>query len=123
MNIAIFPIILLGVFLNAGAQFLLKTGMNRIGYFDFSWANLLPIGFQVAINPYIIMGLACYLISVVVWLIALSRVDVSIAYPMISIGYVVNALAAYYFLGEHVSFMRMSGILVILIGVYLVAKS
>ena len=59
----------------------------------------------------------------VVWILALSRVEVSIAYPMLSLGYVVNAVAAYYLFGEDVNAMRMSGIFVIIVGVVLVARS
>jgi len=60
---------------------------------------------------------------VVVWVVALSRVPVSIAYPMLSIGYVVNAIAAWALLGETVTTMRMAGIAVIVVGVFMVARS
>jgi multidrug transporter EmrE-like cation transporter len=59
----------------------------------------------------------------VVWIVALSRVDVSVAYPMLSIGYVVNALLAMWLFGEAVSLQRWIGIGVILIGVTIVARS
>ena len=62
-------------------------------------------------------------ISVVVWIMALSRVEVSIAYPMLSIGYVVNAVAAYLLFGEAVGVQRLVGIGVIIVGVYIVARS
>ena len=68
-------------------------------------------------------GLACYVVSVVLWIVALSRVEVSIAYPMLSIGYVVNAIAAYYLLGEQVTPLRFAGIGVIIVGVFIVARS
>src|SRR5678815_2024150 len=84
----IFSLILLGVLLNAAAQLLLKAGMSQIGHFEFSMANALPIGLQVAGNPSILTGLCLYMISVVVWLLVLSRVQVSYAYPMLSIGYI-----------------------------------
>jgi multidrug transporter EmrE-like cation transporter len=122
MNISVISLILFGVLLNASAQLLLKAGMERIGQFAFSWSNALPIGMQVAANPYVLIGLACYVISVMVWLLVLSRIDVSVAYPMVSLGYVVNALIAYYWLGEELSFLRILGIVIILFGVFLVAK-
>ena len=118
----IFALILLGVLLNAGAQLLLKAGMDRIGHFAFSLHNIVPIGMKVAMNPFIILGLGSYVISVVVWLLVLSRVDVSYAYPMLSIGYIVNAVAAYYLFGENLSLTKLAGIGVIIIGVYLVAR-
>ena len=117
------PLILLGVLLNAGAQLLLKQGMRRIEHFDFVWANLAPVGMQVAANPFVLAGLFSYVISVFVWLLVLSRVDVSFAYPMLSVGYIVNAIAAYYLFGEDLSLTRVSGILVITAGVYLISRS
>ena len=119
----IFGLILLGVLLNAGAQLLLKAGMSQIGHFEFTLANALPIGMKIIGNPPIIMGLLLYVISVGVWLLVLSRVQVSFAYPMLSIGYIVNALAAYYFFAEPLTSMRLLGIFVIIAGVYLVAQN
>jgi len=123
MSLASFSLILTGVLLNAIAQLLLKAGTNAIGHFAFDWRNLVPIGWQVATEPHILGGLLCYAVSVVVWILALSRVPVSIAYPMLSIGYVVNALAAYWLLGESFSAMRLTGIFVIILGVFLIARS
>jgi len=123
MKLVEFSLILSGVLLNACAQLLLKAGTNRIGHFDFSLGNALPIGWQLATNPYIFGGLSCYVVSVVIWIMALSRVPVSIAYPMLSIGYVVNALAAWWLFGESLTVMRIAGIGIIIVGVYLVTKS
>lgn len=119
----IFGLILLGVLLNAGAQLMLKAGMSQIGHFEFSMGNIVPIGFKVMGNPPIITGLCMYVFSVAVWLLVLSRVQVSYAYPMLSIGYVVNALAANYLFGEPLSSMRVLGIFIIIAGVYLVAQT
>ena len=123
MNILSFSLILFGVLLNAAAQLLLKAGTNSIGHFAFSRDNILPIGLKLAVEPHIAGGLACYVVSVVVWILALSRVEVSIAYPMLSIGYVVNAIAAWYLFGEAVTVSRLVGIGIIIIGVYIVARS
>jgi multidrug transporter EmrE-like cation transporter len=78
---------------------------------------------RLAIEPHILAGLACYVVSVVVWVVALSKVPVSIAYPMLSIGYVINAIAAYYLLGESITPMRLAGIGIIIVGVFVVARS
>jgi multidrug transporter EmrE-like cation transporter len=119
----VFLLILLGVFLNAIAQLLLKAGMNHIGHFEFSFANAVPIGLKVMTNLPIITGLFAYVVSVGVWLLVLSRVQVSFAYPMLSIGYIVNAVAAYYLFGEPMSVLRVTGIFIIIAGVYLVSQS
>ncbi|OQY43609.1 MAG: 4-amino-4-deoxy-L-arabinose transferase [Desulfobacteraceae bacterium 4572_87] len=117
------PLILLGVLLNATAQLCLKQGMRQVGHFAFSLSNLVPIGFKVALNPFVFAGLVCYVVSVVVWLMALSRVEVSYAYPLLSVGYVVTAFAGQLFFGEALGPMRWAGILVICLGVYLVTRS
>jgi multidrug transporter EmrE-like cation transporter len=116
-------LILLGVLLNAAAQLLLKAGMTQIGHFEFSLANAIPIGMKVMVNPPILTGLFAYVLSVVVWLLVLSRVQVSFAYPMLSIGYIVNAIAAYYLFGESLSVMRVTGIFVIIVGVYMISQT
>ena len=118
-----FSLVLTGVLLNAAAQLLLKAGTNAIGHFDFALGNIIPIGVKVAGQPTIIAGLACYAVSVVVWIMALSRVPVSIAYPMLSIGYVVNAVIAHYWFGEALVFQKMLGIGFIIIGLLLVANA
>ena len=118
-----FFLILLGVLLNAAAQLLLKAGMNKIGHFDFTFNNVIPIAFKVMLNGPIMAGLVAYVVSVGVWLLVLSRVQVSYAYPMLSIGYIVNAIAAYYLFGESLTIMRITGIGVIIIGVYLISRT
>ena len=123
MNATSFTLILTGVLLNAVAQLLLKAGTNVLGVLSLTREQWLSTGLAVASNPYIIAGLACYVISVGVWIGALSRVEVSIAYPMLSIGYVVNALAAWYLFGEAVTMQRWLGIGFIVIGVWLLARS
>ncbi len=123
MNALSFSLILSGVLLNAAAQLLLKAGTNAVGHFAFSAENLIPVGLKLAFEPHILGGIACYVVSLVVWIMALSRVEVSIAYPMLSIGYVINALVAWHFFGESVNAMRMAGIGVIIVGVFLVARS
>lgn len=123
MSLVSFALILTGVLLNAAAQLLLKAGTNAVGHFDFQLDNVLPVGLKLAFEPHIFGGLCCYAISVVVWIMALSRVPVSIAYPMLSIGYIVNAFAAAWLFGEAVTAQKLAGIGFIVVGVYLVART
>ncbi|MFY9327573.1 MAG: SMR family transporter [Georgfuchsia sp.] len=116
-------LVLTGVLLNACAQLLLKAGTNAVGHFDFHLSNVIPVGMKIAFQPYILGGMACYVVSLVVWIMALSRIPVSVAYPMLSIGYVVNAVIAYYWFGEALTMQKMLGIGFIVVGVVLVAKS
>jgi multidrug transporter EmrE-like cation transporter len=118
-----FLLIIGGVLLNACGQLLLKAGTNAVGHFDFQLDNLLPVGLKLAFQPYIMSGVACYVVSLVVWIMALSRVPVSIAYPMLSIGYVINAFVAWQWFGEPLSAQKLLGIGLIVLGVYVVARS
>lgn len=123
MNAVSFTLIMTGVLLNAGAQLLLKAGTNAVGKFDFSLANVVPVGMKLAFEPHIMGGIACYVVSVVVWILGLSRVEVSIAYPMLSVGYVLNAVAAWYLFGESMTAQKLIGIAFIVAGVFLVARN
>jgi multidrug transporter EmrE-like cation transporter len=123
MKLIEFALILAGVLLNAAAQLLLKAGVRQMGEFSFTAANVLPVGRQLATNLPVIGGLGCYVVSVLVWILALSRVEVSVAYPMLSIGYIVNAALAWWLFGEAVGPQRLLGIAVIIVGVILVARS
>jgi drug/metabolite transporter (DMT)-like permease len=112
-----------GVLLNAAAQLLLKAGTNRVGEFAFTLDNLVPVGMKLAANPPILAGLACYVVSVGVWIMGLSRVPVSVAYPMLSVGYIVNAFLAWWLFGESITAQKLLGIGFIMVGVFLVARS
>jgi len=123
MSATSWALILGGVLLNAAAQLLLKAGTNAVGRFEFAASNIVPMGLKLALEPHVLGGIACYVVSLVAWVMALSRVEVSVAYPMLSIGYVVNAVAAWYLFGESLGAMRMTGIGFIVCGVFFVARS
>lgn len=74
-------------------------------------------------NWAIVAGLTCYVVSVVVWMLVLSRVDVSYAYPFLSIGYILTTVLGYMFFNEVITAERIGGIVLICLGVVLVARS
>lgn len=117
------PLILLCALLNTGAQILLKLGVRGVGEMCFSLESLPSLAMRLCINPAIIGGLGLYVMSVALWLFVLSKVEVSVAYPLSSLGYVLTALAGSWLLGEMLTPVRWVGICVILVGVYLVSRS
>lgn len=123
MTTSALAFLLSGVLLNAAAQLLLKAGTNRLGVITLTADDWPATLWQMATESHFVAGIACYGISVLVWILGLSRVPVSIAYPLLSLGYVVNAIAAYYLFGEAVTAQRWLGIGFIIVGVYLVARS
>jgi multidrug transporter EmrE-like cation transporter len=124
MNLATFGFIITGVLLNAAAQLLLKAGTNALGgAIHLTASNWFGTFVKVATQLPILAGLACYVVSLVVWIMGLSRTDVTIAYPMLSLGYVAAALGAWLFLGEVVPPQRLVALGVIILGVVLLARS
>jgi multidrug transporter EmrE-like cation transporter len=118
-NIAL---ILVSISLNAGAQLLMRFGMLKVGEVEIgaSFINAVP---RMAANIFLWLSLACYGISIVSWMVVLSKAEVSFAYPFLSIGYVISAVIGYLFMGESLSTIRIAGIAVICIGVVLIARS
>lgn len=113
-------LVLISSTINSAAQLCLKLGADRISSFEWAHGRLL---LALLSNPYLVLGGILYVSSVFVWIIVLSRVPVSFAYPLSSIGYITTAIAAVIFLNEYLSFTRIIGILVIIFGVYLITRT
>lgn len=115
--------LLSGVLLNAIAQLALKAATRRLGVLTPCYDNIVSIGLRVAAQPAVWLGVLCYMLSLALWIIALSRTDVSVAYPFLSIGYAVTALAAWPLFGETLSAQRLTALGIICIGVALLSRS
>lgn len=117
-------LVLLAVACGVSGQLALKVGMTQIGRIGVeALAQPLPVAWRVLSSPLVIGGLACYALGAVFWLTVLSRVPLSLAYPMLALTYVAIPLLAWLLLGESVTGLRWVGISVICIGVLLVAWS
>ena len=117
------PLILAVVTTNALSQLLLKQGMIRIGKFDFGGNTLLKMLPVIAFNPYVVGGLMVLVFSMGLHLMALSRVELSFAYPFLSISYVLVLIAGYFWFGESVNASRILGVALICFGTFFVARS
>ncbi len=117
-------LIFFAIILGLGGQLSLKTGMNRIGIIDtIDLSNILSLIGKVVLSPIILFGLGLYVVGFFVWLIVLSRVDLSFAYPMISLNYVLVVFFSWLVLGEHLDLTRLIGVLVICSGVVILSRS
>jgi drug/metabolite transporter (DMT)-like permease len=123
MKLPAFAFLCCGVLLNALAQLGLKAATERTGPLVAGNAAMLRRSLEILTVPWLWAALACYGFSVIVWVVGLSRVPVSQAYPLLSLGYVLNVGLAWWLLGETPNMMRVAGIAVIVFGVVLVAKS
>jgi len=115
--------LLAGVALNAAAQLGLKAATGATGNIQGSVDGMWLAGRQLALSPAFWLALLAYGVSMIVWIVGLSRVPVSQAYPVLSIGYVLTAFLAWAWLGETITLQRAGGILVIIVGVWLVTRS
>ncbi len=114
-------LILSSVSLNALAQVVLRKAMLLVPAQPS--AAPLRLALQLLSNPYLWSGLCCYALSIGLWLAVLSKVQVSLAYPMLSVGYIIAAMLGYVFLHESLSPYRMLGIGVICLGVILISRT
>jgi len=123
MRLSDFSILCGGVLLNALAQLGLKAATDATGPLVGTEGVVLRRALELLTVPWLWAALACYGVSVIVWLFGLSRVPVSQAYPLLSLGYVLNVGLAWWLLGESPNVLRVAGIAVIVFGVVLVARS
>lgn len=125
MNLRIFLLILASVGLSVLAQIALKTGMSgrKIQAALIEGASRLDAVWTIASNGYVVLGLGLYGLGAVLWLLVLARLDVSMAYPFVGLGFVLTMMLGYLILGESLSTTRIVGTLLIAAGVVLVARS
>ncbi len=114
-------LLIFNVFLTVLGQILLKQGVTYVGRID-SFRELLSKFWQLILNPYVIGGVSIYGFTTFVWLVILSRIKLSIAYPMLSLGYVMAIPFSWLFFKETIPRVRIIGAIIICIGVYLVAQ-
>ena len=122
MKIAIIYI-LISVLTSTVGQLLLKVGMNSMGSITLSSNQFLSTSWKMATNPHVFIGLVIYLAGTIFWLAALSRVDLSYAYPFASLSYVVMLVASWMMFDEKITLSRFLGTVVIGIGVLLISRN
>jgi multidrug transporter EmrE-like cation transporter len=121
MNLSTIALVLTAVLLNTAAQFVLKAGAQRLS--QLTNPDWLQILMAAALSPHILGGLTLYVASFGLWIGVLAKLDVSVAYPMLSLGYVLAAVVAYFWLGEAVTLNKAVGIALVVAGVYFLART
>jgi multidrug transporter EmrE-like cation transporter len=115
--------ILFTVATNAAAQLMLKYGMMQLGPLSFAGVNPLIKILQIVFSPWVFLGLCTFVISMASHLFVLSKVELSFAYPFLSLAYVMVAVFAYFVFHEDLNALRIAGIGFICIGTVLIAQS
>lgn len=114
--------ILAAVALAVAGQVMVKQGMNALGTIEFSAGILAAYG-RVFTRPLVLLGTVSYTISILFWIYALSRVDLSFAYPFLALSYVLVIIASWLLLGERIPPLRWIGLAVICAGILIVSRS
>lgn len=113
--------VVISVLMAVVGQLLMKQGMNTVG--RIGAGNILGKLSQTAFNPWVLGGLTLYALSAVLWIIVLSRRDLSYVYPLVALGYFFVLFFSAVFFKEQVSLLRWVGVGVICLGIILVTRS
>jgi len=106
---------------NVFGQYSMKQGMRKFGEVTFDDNILMTIA-KMFLMPNVLIGLVFYAISTVFWLIALSKIELSVAYPMLSIGYILLMVLSYFLLNETITTYKVIGTLLIVAGITLISR-
>jgi multidrug transporter EmrE-like cation transporter len=112
-------LLLTAVALGVVGQMVMKTGMTKVGQIN---AFNLSVLVKMFTNPTVLGGIACYALSSVVYLMAISKLPLSFAYPMVGLGYVVVVLLSWLLFKEPVSWVRWAGVALICGGAFLIGR-
>lgn len=123
MTLAIFTLAFLSVALNSCAQICLRQTMLALGSFPAALSLWPTFSLRLMSNLWFLGGLSCYLISLFLWLAVLGKLQVSQAYPLLSLGYVLTAVVGYFFMHEDVNLVRIAGLALIIAGIIVISRS
>ena len=116
----VFFLICINILLAVAGQTLIKIGVEKIG--SFSTMPILHFISKSFLSPFVLGGLFLYLLSAVIWFMVLSKTELSVAYPTLSLGYILVLLIGCFFLGEQFTIAKLAGILLICSGIFIIFK-
>lgn len=117
MNILM--LILISVVLGVMGQVSLKQGLKTVGKIEIKDLATQKI-FSLMTERYVLLGIVLYISATAIWLVVLSQEELSFAYPLVAIGYILAAVLGKIFFNESLTFFRIFGILLVMIGVYVI---
>lgn len=116
-------LVMICIVLGAFGQISMKQGMTLVGNVFEGQESWLTKGWKTFTNPFVLLGICLYGVSLVLWLMALSKLDVSFMYPLLSLGYLLTAILAFVFLKETVTLVRWTGIILVVVGSWLILRT
>ncbi|MCL1947549.1 MAG: EamA family transporter [Chitinivibrionia bacterium] len=110
---------LISILLGAVAQYFFKTGVTAVSNKSIETVEIIKYGIT---NLYVWGGLFCYGFSLLLWFYVLSKMELSRAYPLVSLGYVFTMILSYFLLNESITFPKVAGIILIMAGVFALTR-
>jgi multidrug transporter EmrE-like cation transporter len=117
-----FALLMVAISLTVTGELLLKSGMNRYGELNVSLSTLVPTAVKLFTSPFVVGGFFFVFSGALFWLAVLSRWPLSLAYPLLSISYIIGIIASVVLLKEKVTLPQILGVFVIILGVFLVSR-
>jgi len=123
LTMSTWMLIMIATVMGIVGQTMLKHGMNQMGPLSLSGSTVPAIVWQIVCSPFVIGGLLIYGFGTFFWLVTLSRIDLTVAYPFVSLNHVLLFLIGWLILRESVTPLRAVGVGVICVGMILIARS
>ena len=115
--------LLLSIFLGVGSQLIIKWKMSAFSFDDYeTWQEKFSLAFSMLLNPYIIIALVLTLLAGVIWMIAMTKFEISYAYPVTLLGLVLVTIFSVVFFGESINIFKLIGIVFIALGIVVISK-
>lgn len=112
----------LGVMTQTASLLLQKFALTRMALNAWESGNFVTNFMALAFNPLIIISVIGSFVSLGLWLVAISKMEISVAYPMVSVGYVITMIAGYYLFGEPITPVKALGMVLIVAGVFCLSR-
>ena len=115
--------LLLAISFGVISQLIIKWQMSVFSFDDYeTWQDKFALAFSMLLNPYIIISLFLTLLAGVTWMIAMTKFEISYAYPFTLLGLVLVTIFSVVFFGESVNTYKLSGIVLIVLGIVVISK-
>lgn len=115
--------LLLAIFLGVVSQLIIKWKMSAFSFEDYeTWQEKFALAFSMLLNPYIMIALVLTLLAGVIWMIAMTKFEISYAYPFTVLGLVFMTIFSFIFFGESINIYKLIGIVFIILGIVVISR-
>ncbi len=119
----VYLLILITILFTAAGQLILKHGMNIVGKFPMDFSQITPFFIKSLSNRYVILSLVLAFLGSFTYMAAASKKEISYIYPFMSLSFVLVLISSVFLFNEHITPLRLIGVIIICLGVFLVSKS